>query len=86
MQKILVAIISLAMLAFAELASAHMMTGTVKRVHAKDGTLVLTMEGKDELMIAKKKGILKGIKAGDTVEVDHVTEGGKGIVQAVSKK
>lgn len=86
MHRVLALMVGLAMIASAGLASAHMMTGTVKRVHGKDGTLIVTIDGKDELMTAKKKAILKGIKAGDTVEVDHVTEGNKGIVKAVTKK
>lgn len=60
-----VLVVALVSLAFASAAK----MGTVKSVDAKAGTVVLTMDGKDETLKADKSVDLGKVKAGDKVEV-----------------
>ncbi len=60
-----VLVVALVSLAFASGAK----MGTVKSIDAKAGTVVLTMDGKDETLKADKSVDLGKVKAGDKVEV-----------------
>jgi Cu/Ag efflux protein CusF len=57
-------VVSLASLVFA----ADAKKGTIKSVDAKAGTIVLTIDGKDETLKADKSVDLGKVKAGDKVE------------------
>ncbi len=61
---VVVLVVSLVSLAFAS----DMKKGTVKSVDAKAGTIVLTVDGKDEALKADKGVDLGKVKAGDKVE------------------
>jgi len=61
---VVVLVVSLVSLAFAS----DMKKGTVKSVDAKAGTIVLTVDGKDETLKADKGVDLGKVKAGDKVE------------------
>ena len=78
----MVLVVSLVSLAFA----ADMKKGTVKSVDAKAGTIVLTIDGKDETLKADKGVDLAKCKAGDAVEASIDKDTVKEIKAAAAKK
>jgi hypothetical protein len=77
---VVVLVVSLVSLAFA-----GTKMGTVKSVDAKAGTIVLTMDGKDETLKADKSVDLSKCKAGDKVEVSVEKDVVKSIKAAAAK-
>lgn len=78
----MVLFVSLVSLGFA----ADMKKGTVKSVDAKAGTIVLTIDGKDETLKADKAVDLGKCKAGDAVEASIDKDTVKEIKAAAAKK
>jgi len=77
---VVVMVAAMASLVFA----ADMKKGTIKSVDAKAGSLVLTVDGKDEALKADKAVDLSKCKAGDKVEVS-VDKGTAMSVKAAAK-
>lgn len=65
---IVVVVLSLCLVASLALAAHHMKKGTVKSVDAAKGSIVITVDGKDEALKADKGVDLGKVKAGDKVE------------------
>jgi len=66
---VVVVVLSLCLVASLALAAHHIKKGAVKSVDAKAGTIVVTVDGKDETFKAGKGVDLGKFKAGDKVEV-----------------
>jgi Cu/Ag efflux protein CusF len=79
---VVVLVVSLVSLAFAS----DMKKGTVKSVDAKAGTIVLTVDGKDETLKADKGVDLGKVKAGDKVEASVEKDTVMSMKAAAAKK
>jgi len=79
---VVVLVVSLVSLAFAS----DMKKGTVKSVDAKAGTIVLTVDGKDETLKADTSVDLSKVKAGDKVEASVEKDTVKSMKAAAAKK
>jgi Cu/Ag efflux protein CusF len=79
---VVVLVVSLVSLAFAS----DMKKGTVKSVDAKAGTIVLTVDGKDETLKADKGVDLGKVKAGDKVEASVEKDTVMSLKAAAAKK
>ncbi len=79
---VVVLVVSLVSLAFAS----DMKKGTVKSVDAKAGTIVLTVDGKDEALKADKGVDLGKVKVGDKVEASVEKDTVMSMKAAAAKK
>jgi Cu/Ag efflux protein CusF len=79
---VVVLVVSLVSLAFAS----DMKKGTVKSIDAKAGTIVLTVDGKDETLKADKGVDLGKVKAGDKVEASVEKDTVMSLKAAAAKK
>jgi hypothetical protein len=77
----IVVVVVLSLCLVASFAFAGAMKGMVKSVDAAKGSIVITIDGKDQTLSADKGVDLGTVKAGDKVEVDA----DKGMVKSLKK-